>query len=348
RNEELESSLTTPESDEIARVMARVRARGGTHLVMEVSSHALSQARVDGVQFRVAAFTNLTQDHLDYHEDMAAYGAAKERLFRELAPGSAVINIDDPFGKELAERCSAPVLRVSRSQPADVTCERVAVSARGISASVRLPSGSVELESPLVGAHNLDNLLLALAIVEAAGLDVEAGARGLSRVHAVPGRLERCDLPCDDVTVLVDYAHTPDALERVLTTCRALTNGRVLCVFGCGGDRDKLKRPKMGEVVARLADFALVTSDNPRSEAPEQIARDIEPGLAEHATPYAIELDRKTAIERAVLEAEPGDVVLVAGKGHEPYQLVGAEVRRFDDRVEVRRALALRRERLGR
>ena len=348
KREQLESSLTTPQSDEVARAMARVRARGGSHFVMEVSSHALSQARVDGVRFSVAAFTNLTQDHLDYHETMEAYGAAKQRLFEELAPSSAVVNIDDPFGRQLADRCSGRVLRVSRNQASDVCCERVAVGARGISATVRLPSGSVELRSPLVGAHNLDNLLLSLAIVEAASLDVAAAARGLAHVHAVPGRLERCDVPRDDVTVLVDYAHTPDALERVLTAARTLTDGRVLCVFGCGGDRDATKRPKMGEVVARLADLALVTSDNPRSERPEQIARDIEPGLREHATPYEVELDRRAAIERAVLEAEPGDVVLIAGKGHEPYQILGAEVRRFDDRVEARRALSLRRERLGR
>ncbi|HEY6560681.1 MAG TPA: UDP-N-acetylmuramoyl-L-alanyl-D-glutamate--2,6-diaminopimelate ligase [Polyangiaceae bacterium] len=348
KREELESALTTPESDEVARAMANVRARGGTHFVMEVSSHALAQARVDAVRFSVAAFTNLTQDHLDYHESMDAYGAAKERLFAELAPGRAVVNVDDAFGTQLAERGGASVLRVSRNQASDVCCERVAVSARGISATVRLPSGSVELESPLVGAHNLDNLLLALAIVEASGLDVRAAARGLAHVHAVPGRLERCDLPCDDVTVLVDYAHTPDALERVLTAARTLTRDRVLCVFGCGGDRDATKRPKMGEVVARLADFVVVTSDNPRSERPERIAADIEPGVREHATPFEVELDRKAAIERAVLEAEPGDVVLIAGKGHEPYQIVGADVRRFDDRVEARRALALRRERLGR
>jgi UDP-N-acetylmuramoyl-L-alanyl-D-glutamate--2,6-diaminopimelate ligase len=348
RREQLESGLTTPESDEVARAMARVRARGGTHLVMEVSSHALAQARVDGVHFSVAAFTNLTQDHLDYHESMAAYGAAKQRLFDELAPGKAVVNIDDPFGAELAERCRVPVLRVSRNRASDVCCERVSVHARGISATVRLPSGRVELESPLVGAHNLDNLLLALAIVEASGLDAAAGARALSRVHAVPGRLERCDLPCDDVTVLVDYAHTPDALERVLIAARTLTRDRVLCVFGCGGDRDATKRPLMGEVVARLADFAVVTSDNPRSEQPERIIADIEPGMRQHATAYEVEVDRKLAIERAVLEAEAGDVVLIAGKGHEPYQIVGGEVRRFDDRVEARRALALRRERAGR
>jgi UDP-N-acetylmuramoyl-L-alanyl-D-glutamate--2,6-diaminopimelate ligase len=346
--ERTEGSLTTPQADEISRYAARVLAQGGTHLCMEVSSHALAQARVDALHFQVAAFTNLTQDHLDYHDSMEAYGAAKERLFAELAPERAVINIDDPFGQALLSRSQAPVLSVSRSGQADVTPERLDAGAHGILAAVRLPSGVVELKSPLVGAHNLDNLLLALAIVEALGLDVAAAARALGRVHAVPGRLERCDVPADDVTVVVDYAHTPDALERALGALRHLTQGRVLCVFGCGGDRDARKRPLMGEVVGRLADRAYVTSDNPRSESAQVICDAIELGLRQHDTPYCVELERSVAIQSAILDADPEDVVLIAGKGHEPYQVIGDDVRRFDDRVEARRALALRRERQGR
>lgn len=346
-NDSVEGSLTTPAADDVSRYARDVKRTGGSHLVMEVSSHALSQARVDALCFRVAAFTNLTQDHLDYHGTMDEYAEAKARLFTELSPKVAVINVDDAFGKRLAERCPGAVLRVGRHE-ADVQPLRVELRAQGISAQVLVPGGVVELESQLVGGHNLDNLLMALAIASALDLDPIAAARALSRVRAVPGRLERCDVPADDITVLVDYAHTPDALERVLGAVRGFTEGRVTCVFGCGGDRDAAKRPQMGEVVGRAADRAIVTNDNPRSEEPEVIARAIEAGLCRHGAPYVVELDRARAIERAIVEASSGDVVLIAGKGHEPYQILGAETRRFDDRVEARRALALRRERLGR
>jgi UDP-N-acetylmuramoyl-L-alanyl-D-glutamate--2,6-diaminopimelate ligase len=348
-NELLDASLTTPQADEISRYAARVRDGGGTHLVMEVSSHALAQARVDALEFKVAAFTNLTQDHLDYHGSMEDYAAAKQRLFTELGPEVAVVNVDDPFGERLVSRTGASrVWRVSKQKPADVRLVEAELGARGISARVELPSGVVRLESRLVGEHNLDNLLIALAIVAAMDLDPEPAARALSSISGVPGRLERCDVPADDVTVLVDYAHTPDALERALQAARSLTQGCVACVFGCGGDRDPLKRPLMGDAVGRLADRAIVTNDNPRSERPEDIAAAVERGLRAHATRYSIELDRKQAIQSAVEEADPGDVVLIAGKGHEPYQIIGAETQRFDDRVEARRALALRRQRLGR
>jgi UDP-N-acetylmuramoyl-L-alanyl-D-glutamate--2,6-diaminopimelate ligase len=218
--------------------------------------------------------------------------------------------------------------------------------ARGTRGEIVLPSGTVELTSRLVGEHNLDNLLMALAVVEGLGLDASRAAAALAHVSAVPGRLERCDVPRDDLIVLVDYAHTPDALRRALSAVRRLTSGQVICVFGCGGDRDPDKRSKMGDVVGSHADRAIVTNDNPRSEAPETIARAIELGLSKHPLPWEIELDRSVAIERAVRDAAPGDVVLIAGKGHEPYQIIGAERRRFDDRFEARRALALRRERL--
>jgi UDP-N-acetylmuramoyl-L-alanyl-D-glutamate--2,6-diaminopimelate ligase len=347
-SERVESPLTTPEADEISRFARLVRDRGGTHLVMEASSHALSQARVEAQSFAVAAFTNLTQDHLDFHGTMQAYADAKLRLFTELEPRASVVNVDDPFGRTIAERARGHLLAVSRSGQGDVRPVDVRLDARGIRGTIVLPSGSVELETRLVGAHNLDNLLLALAIVEALSLDVARAARGFSRAPAVPGRLERCDVPADDLIVLVDYAHTPDALERALAAVRPLTSGRVICVFGCGGDRDPGKRPRMGDAVGRGADRAIVTNDNPRSEDPRAIADAILPGLSPHAIEQEVELDRALAIERAVAEAQAGDVVLIAGKGHEPYQLIGAEIRRFDDRVEARRALARRRERLGR
>jgi UDP-N-acetylmuramoyl-L-alanyl-D-glutamate--2,6-diaminopimelate ligase len=342
RTDVVEDSLTTPEADDVSRFAARARERGATHLAMEVSSIALTQARTDAVSFAVAAFTNLTQDHLDYHGSMDAYAAAKTRLFTELAPRASVISIDDPFGAKLASRAGGRVIRVGRTGSADVRPVEVRLDAAGIHARVRLPSAEVALESRLVGAHNLDNLLLTLGIIEALGLDVARAAAGLATARAVPGRLERCDQPGDDVTVLVDYAHTPDALRRVLEAVRGLSSGKVHCVFGCGGDRDPDKRPKMGAAVAAAADRATITSDNPRSEDPAAIAEAIEAALRGSGTPYDVVLDRRTAIERAILGAKPGDLVLLAGKGHEPYQIVGTEKRAFDDRVEAERALALR------
>jgi UDP-N-acetylmuramoyl-L-alanyl-D-glutamate--2,6-diaminopimelate ligase len=201
----------------------------------------------------------------------------------------------------------------------------------------------VALESRLVGEHNLDNLLLSLGILSALGAPLQLAASALSSAPQVPGRLERCDEPGDDILVLVDYAHTPDALERVLVAARSMTKGRVLCVFGCGGDRDPQKRPRMGAAVGRLADYAYLTNDNPRTEEPQKIAAAVEIGLREMDGQYEVELDRARAIERAVLRAKPGDVVLIAGKGHEPYQLIGARSLPFDDRVEARLALSARR-----
>ncbi|MBN1611750.1 MAG: UDP-N-acetylmuramoyl-L-alanyl-D-glutamate--2,6-diaminopimelate ligase [Polyangiaceae bacterium] len=336
--------LTTPEADDISRFAHRVVDGGGTHLLMEASSHALAQRRIDGLELAAAAFTNLTQDHLDYHGTMAAYAAAKRRLFAELSPRAAAINVEDPFGQELAAAASSSrVLRVGKTSAADVYPLSARMTSSGIEATVELPSGAVELVSPLVGDHNLDNLLMTLAMVEALDLDVSAAAGALRGTPAVPGRLERCDAASDDITVLVDYAHTPDALRRVLDAVRGLTQGELVCVFGCGGDRDPGKRPKMGEAVAAAADRAILTTDNPRTEAPEDIARAVEPGLARHPIRYEVVLDRTTAIERAVVEARPGDVVLVAGKGHEPYQIIGTRKFPYDDRIVARRALEVRR-----
>lgn len=347
-NETLDYGFTTPEADELTGLLARARDQGAQAAVMEVSSHALVQARVEALRFEVAAFTNLTQDHLDFHGSMAAYGEAKLRLFTDLGARVSVVNVDDAFGRTVAARARGRVLRVGRTTVADVTPRAVVSDARGIRGTIQLPSGDVQVDSRLVGAHNLDNLLLALAIAEGLGLDVQRAADALGRAPAVPGRLERCDVPVDDVTVLVDYAHTPDALTRALSAVRSLGAGRVLSVFGCGGDRDRAKRPLMGEAAGRGSDLVFVTSDNPRSERPEDIRDQILPGLAPYADRVTVELDRARAIELAVERAQAGDVVLIAGKGHEPYQIIGTDVRRFDDRVEARRALALRRTRLGR
>ena len=355
------STHTSPEADELARIASRMRDAGATHLVMEVSSIAIEAARADAVRFRVAAFTNLTQDHLDYHGTMEAYAEAKARLFFELSPGAAAINVDDAFGRELAGRVlrhklprAAVLARYSARTDAgaeiEIAPETMTLDVSGITMRVRTPAGAVEIRSPLIGAHNASNLLCALASAYLLDLDVKAAAAALSENVVVAGRLERCDDPAaDDVVALVDYAHTPDALERVLCSVRAFarrrdgTPSRIVCLFGCGGDRDPKKRPIMGEVVGRLADVAIVTNDNPRSEDPRAIADAILPGLAAAGATPIVELDRRAAIERAILEAEPGDVVLLAGKGHEPYQILGDRTVAFDDREEARRALALRR-----
>jgi UDP-N-acetylmuramoyl-L-alanyl-D-glutamate--2,6-diaminopimelate ligase len=342
-----DSALTTPEADDISRLAAQARDAGGTHFVMEVSSIALSLERVRGLHFEVAAFSNLTQDHLDFHGSLAAYGESKAQLFTELAPEASVLNVDDPFGARLAERAAGKVTRVSKRPAADLFPKQVTVDAQGIRGLFHTPAGDVELESRLVGEHNLENLLLALGILYASGVDLQRAARALGEAPQVPGRLERCDEPGDDLLVLVDYAHTPDALERVLVATRSLTHKRVVCVFGCGGDRDPQKRPRMGGAVGRLADYAYLTNDNPRSEEPAAIARAVEFGLREMDAKYEVELDRARAIERAISQAEAGDVVLIAGKGHEPYQLIGDRTLPFDDRIEARRALAVRRQRGG-
>ena len=355
---DLPATHTSPEADDLARLAAAMRARGASHLVMEVSSIALAARRADAVRFRAVAFTNLTQDHLDYHGTMEAYGAAKARLFFDLAPGAAAVNVDDPFGQELARRLApggpdghreAPLARYSARvgatpQMAEIAPVSLSLTHAGIELTARTPAGEVAIRSPLLGAHNVENLLTALSIAWLLDFDVAVAARALSASIQVPGRLERCDQPgVDDVAVLVDYAHTPDALGRVLASVRGLGAGRVVCVFGCGGDRDPRKRSLMGEAVGGLADVAIVTNDNPRSEDPREIADAILPGLAGGRAEIIVELDRRRAIERAVIGAAPGDVVLIAGKGHEPYQITGATTLAFDDRDEARRALGIRR-----
>jgi UDP-N-acetylmuramoyl-L-alanyl-D-glutamate--2,6-diaminopimelate ligase len=333
-----------------------MRDAGARVALFEVSSHALAQERVAGIRFAVAAFTNLTRDHLDYHGDMEAYFAAKRRLFAEhLAPGgTAVVNARDPWGARLADQLG-PGRRVwrfgTRGEDA-LRAAEVATGLEGISATFETPAGAIPVRSPLVGAHNLENLLCAAGVALALGIPPEAVGRGLSASRGAPGRLER--VAGRGVNVFVDYAHTDDALARALEALRALEPARLLVVFGCGGDRDRGKRPLMGAAAGRGADLAIVTSDNPRSEDPLGIIAGIEPGLAGAGRPrltaveavageagYVVVPDRRAAIELAVACARPGDAVLIAGKGHEATQLVGAERRRFDDREEARRALGL-------
>jgi UDP-N-acetylmuramoyl-L-alanyl-D-glutamate--2,6-diaminopimelate ligase len=349
------ASHTTPESTEVAETLATARHSGARLAILEVSSHALAQERAAGLRFRAAAFTNLTRDHLDYHGDMASYFEAKRRLFTEhLAPGAtAVVNATDPFGRRLAAELEAGgAARVWRfgAAGADLSAVGARFGLAGIEARLVTPDGELALASPLVGAHNLENLLCAAGLALAVGLPLEAVARGLAGCPGAPGRLER--VTGRGVHAFIDYAHTDDALARALSALRALAPRRLLVVFGCGGDRDRGKRPLMGEVAGRGADLAIATSDNPRGERPEDILAEIVPGLeragarrlapaeAEAGAPgYLVVPDRREAIALALSAARAGEAVLIAGKGHEDYQLVGAERRHFDDREEARRAL---------
>ncbi len=345
---------TTPEGDEVARFAREVLDAGATHLVMEVSSHALALGRVDAVRFRVAVFTNLTQDHLDFHGDLERYGAAKARLFLELGPGVSVINVDDPFGAELATKVRGPLFRCSTrlDTDAEVRVRSWSMDRGGIRATLVTPEGEGTLLSPLLGAHNLENLVVAVGCGLALGFPVGEICEALRDAPGAPGRLERVDDP-RDVAVLVDYAHTPDALSRALAALRPVTPGRLVAVFGCGGDRDRGKRPQMGEAAARGADLCVVTSDNPRTERPGAIIEEILPGVSAGGQPpialdalagaergYVVLEDRAEAIGAAVAAARPGDTVLIAGKGHEDYQIVGTAKRPFDDRDQARGAIA--------
>jgi UDP-N-acetylmuramoyl-L-alanyl-D-glutamate--2,6-diaminopimelate ligase len=352
---------TTPEAPVIQSMARRMLDLGATHLVLEVSSHGLALGRLGGSVFDVVAFTNLTQDHLDFHETMEEYAAAKLLLFTSVLTGNpaarAVVNLDDPFARTILARLAHPALTVSLEpggagdiRPAQSPCYGI----DGIDAPIRTPAGTVPLNTPLLGAHNLSNLLVALGIGLQLGLDPREVAAGLSGVRAVPGRLERVEND-GEFAVLVDYAHTPDALARVLAALRPLTAGRLMVVFGCGGDRDRAKRPLMGAAVAWGADLAVVTSDNPRTEDADSIIGMILPGLAGAGVRpvavdglayapdgFVVERDRATAIRLAVRAARPGDTVLVAGKGHEDYQILGTRRIHFDDREQVREALAAR------
>jgi UDP-N-acetylmuramoyl-L-alanyl-D-glutamate--2,6-diaminopimelate ligase len=339
-----ETHLTTPEADGISRALALTCRRGAKFAVMEVSSVALATSRVEALAFEVAAFSNLTHDHLDFHGTFEAYRAAKVRLFRDLRPGAAVLNVDDELGRWLAEETDARVLRVGTDESCDVSGAGLRAMPTGVAGTVVVRGERLELSTRLVGRHNAENLMLALGILVSLGVDAAAAAQALERVAAAPGRLERCDGPGDDCVVLVDYAHTPDALERVLDALSPGA-GRLICVFGCGGDRDPKKREPMGRAAGKGAAYSILTNDNPRSESPEAIAAMVELGLREVGASYEIILDRQRAIERAVSLAAPGDVVLIAGKGHETYQLIGGQTLPFDDRREARLALERRRAR---
>ncbi len=334
-------SHTTPESVDLQRMLARMRDAGDTACAMEVSSHALAQSRVAGTRFAAALFTNLTRDHLDYHDDLEDYFQAKRRLFARPAgegedpPGAA--NLDDPHGRRLVEETGA--LGYGRSPDAEVRVRTAVLDAGGIRASLSTPRGPLELESPLRGEFNLANVAGVVAVGELLRLDHDAVARGVAALRGVPGRFEPVDRG-QAFQVIVDYAHTPDSLENVLVAARGLAGeGRVLAVFGCGGDRDRGKRPQMGDAARRLADVAVVTSDNPCTEDPDAIIAEVMAGARGGPAEVVVEEDRRGAIAEVVRRARAGDVVVIAGKGHEQGQDRHGTVTPFDDRVVAREAL---------
>jgi len=356
---------TTPESLDLQRTLRAMCNEQVDAAVMEVSSHGLELGRVDGCAFRAAGFTNLSQDHLDFHGSMDAYFAAKARLFRDhLAPGGcAVVNVDDPVSEKLigiARDAGAEVVRVGRGRgaAADLRLVESEIALGGTRARLADASGEVEIALPLLGDFNLENLLVAAGLARGLGLDFGTIAAGVAACRQVPGRMERVIARGEgEPTVLVDYAHTPDAVDKVLRTVKPLCRGRLVAVFGCGGDRDRGKRPRMAEAVAASADVAIATSDNPRTEDPLAILADVEAGLSGLAKVPAAELfsnrpgracyatvvDRREAIRLAIGGAAPEDTIVLAGKGHEDYQIVGREKFPFDDRIEARRALVARR-----
>ncbi|MGC9528953.1 MAG: UDP-N-acetylmuramoyl-L-alanyl-D-glutamate--2,6-diaminopimelate ligase [Limnospira sp.] len=333
---------TTPFAVELQQQLADAVAAGCEFGVMEVSSHALHQGRVLGCPFQVAVFTNLTQDHLDYHPTMEDYFEAKALLFNEdYLQGKAVINADDAYGRRLMERLEGDrVWSYSiDNSTADLWASDLVYGPTGVKGVLHTPAGEAEFSLPLVGQYNLSNLLAAVGAGLALGLDLAGMATCLPSFPGVPGRMERVQIaPDQEIGVIVDYAHTPDSLENLLKASRPFIPGRMICVFGCGGDRDRTKRPKMGKIAADLADVAVVTSDNPRTEDADRILADILAGIPPEVKPIVIG-DRAEAIRTAILEAKPGDGVLIAGKGHEDYQILGTEKVHFDDREQARKAL---------
>jgi UDP-N-acetylmuramoyl-L-alanyl-D-glutamate--2,6-diaminopimelate ligase len=349
--EDREAARTTPEAPDVQQLLREMIRHGCRAAVMEVSSHALALKRVDGMRFAAGIFTNLTRDHLDFHEDMETYFLAKRRLFELLPPDApGVINVDDPRGGSLIDVCRRPVT-FAISKQADVMPGALEITWRGLTFEVRTPRGAVRVESTLVGRPNVYNILAASATAMAMDLPLDAIADGVRTLPGVPGRFEVVSAPDEDVTVVVDYAHTDDALRNLLETARPLATKRLVTVFGCGGDRDRTKRPLMGMVAERLSDVVVITSDNPRTEEPQRIIDEIKRGIpaASQSTGRTPDIrtivDRREAIEQAVELSEPGDVVLIAGKGHEKYQQIGDRVLPFDDGEVARAALAKRRNR---
>ncbi len=336
---EEEVERTTPEAIDLQETFRRMLDAGDAACAMEVSSHALALERTAGVGFAVAVFTNLTQDHLDFHGDMADYFAAKRQLFTSGQADRALVNLDDSHGAGLAREIDCLTFSPSGAEAADFRALDVAFDASGSSFHCVAPDGETDVRMPLPGHFNVENALAALGACHVLGVGIEAGGAALADAGRVPGRFEPVDAD-QSFAVLVDYAHTPDSLENLLHAARRLTAGRLIVVFGCGGDRDREKRPLMGEIAARLSDVCIVTSDNPRSEEPGAIIAEILAGVP-YVGDVEVQPDRRAAIGVALTAAEPGDTVVIAGKGHEQGQeLAGGRVIPFDDRVVARDVLA--------
>jgi UDP-N-acetylmuramoyl-L-alanyl-D-glutamate--2,6-diaminopimelate ligase len=347
--EETVAMHTTPESLDLQRILHQMLGKGATHAVMEVSSHALDQGRVEGCSFEGAVFTNLTPEHLDYHGDMNGYFKSKEKLFTSLlrSEGFAVINCDDEWGEIIYRNLSINRLRYGIRKKAEVGTEEVTFSQNGITAKACTPAGVLTINSPLVGEINLYNILAAVCVGIIQGIPLDLIESGIEKVKRVPGRLEQI---ANDrgLTIFVDYAHTSDALKRVLLTLKGLSRRRIITIFGCGGDRDRTKRPLMGEISGRYSDITIITSDNPRSEDPLKIIGEIEEGIkklgmqrctGECERGYLVMPDRKEAIVTGIKLSRAGDVILIAGKGHENYQIIREKRVHFDDREEAINAL---------
>ncbi|WP_071515231.1 UDP-N-acetylmuramoyl-L-alanyl-D-glutamate--2,6-diaminopimelate ligase [Geitlerinema sp. PCC 9228] len=333
---------TTPFADRLQQQLSQAYAAGARSMVMEVSSHALQQGRVLGCQFDVAVFTNLSQDHLDFHKTMENYFEAKALLFSKgYLRGQAIVNVDDAYGQRLLERLDPQ--SVWRYSLTDSSVELYPYDLHlhpdGVTGKIHTPHGEADLSLPAIGRYNLANALAAVGAALQLGADLEAIAAALPQFQGVPGRMEKVQAdPNQDLTVVVDYAHTPDSLENVLQAMRPYVARELVCVFGCGGDRDRGKRPIMGQIAAQLADRVVVTSDNPRTEDPETILQDILQGIPEGVSPEVI-CDRASAISHAIQTAQPGDSVAIVGKGHEDYQIIGTEKIHFDDREQALQAL---------
>jgi UDP-N-acetylmuramoyl-L-alanyl-D-glutamate--2,6-diaminopimelate ligase len=331
-----EATQTTPEAPEVQRLLREMVDGGCGACAMEVSSHALALRRVDGTTYAAAVFTNLTRDHLDFHADMEAY---------------FLTNLDDPHGAAFAEMTGRPVT-YAVNRPADITTGPLSFSVAGLTFDVRTPRGTLHVRSSLVGRPNVYNILAAVSTATSLGISVDAIERGVAGLSLVPGRFQVVSTPKDEFTVVVDYAHTDDALRNLLETARLLARGRVITVFGCGGDRDRTKRPLMGAVAGRLSDLVVITSDNPRTEDPGRIIEEVLRGITpdtrrDSGQPAMAVVDRREAVARAIELARPGDVVLVAGKGHEKYQIIGSQSLPFDDAEVAHEALNRRRSNSG-
>lgn len=336
---------TTPESLELSGYLRDMVKAGCDYGVMEVSSHGLKQGRVSAISFTGAAFTNLTQDHLDYHHDFQDYLAAKQKLFQGLTGDAyGVINIDDPYGAEFQKVNGVKTLTYGICHEADYMAENIAIEHHGTSFTLIRREDEFKVHMPLLGKFNVYNALATIAVLEAEGLPIDFIIEALAHIKQVRGRFEKVKSHCGPA-VIVDYAHSPDGLENILNTAVEMKKARLILVFGCGGDRDKAKRPIMGRIGGSMADIAVVTSDNPRTEDPNTIIAMVEAGVKESGGSYIVEPDRRTAINKAIAMAEDDDLVVIAGKGHEDYQILGTEKIHFDDFEEAEKALLARKDR---